>query len=309
LQDNKPLIQDLEKKELSPYLVTGFADAESYFVPRITKTTRKLGWSIKLLFGIELHIKDLSLLKDIQSFFGVGSIILRVREGRNTAIYSVQSLKDLNNVIIPHFSKYPLLTQKRVDFYLFSTIVNLMNRKEHLDINGILKIVSIKASMNKGLSENLKKIFPNAPYSERPIMQNIDSIDPYWLTGFVDGEGCFYVKTGKSIKGKPQVLLVFSISQHIRDILLFNKMKEYMGCGLIEKIRTRPNAINFVVYKFTDQLGKIIPFFNKYNLKGTKQLDHRDFLKVALLMKEKAHLTEEGMSKICQIKSGMNRGR
>jgi hypothetical protein len=38
-------------------------------------------------------------------------------------------------------------------------------------------------------------------------------------------------------------------------------------------------------------------------------LDHRDFLKVALLMKEKAHLTEEGMSKICQIKSGMNRGR
>jgi hypothetical protein len=65
------------------------------------------------LFSIELHIKDLPLLKEVQSYFGVGKLHIRVREKRKTVIYSVQSIKDLNNIIIPHFIKYPLLTQKK----------------------------------------------------------------------------------------------------------------------------------------------------------------------------------------------------
>jgi hypothetical protein len=31
-------------------------------------------------------------------------------------IYSVQSLKEITDVIVPHFYKYPLLTKKRADF-------------------------------------------------------------------------------------------------------------------------------------------------------------------------------------------------
>jgi len=42
-----------------------------------------------------------------------------MRDGKSTGIYSVQSLKDLTEVIIPHFIKYPLLTQKQADFCLF----------------------------------------------------------------------------------------------------------------------------------------------------------------------------------------------
>jgi len=42
-----------------------------------------------------------------QKFFNVGSLKLRVRKGKTTGIYSVQSIKDLTEVIIPHFQKYP----------------------------------------------------------------------------------------------------------------------------------------------------------------------------------------------------------
>jgi len=115
------------------------------------------------------------LLKEVQSYFGVGKIHIRMREGRTTSIYSVQSIKDLNNIIIPHFIKYPLLTQKRIDFEFFYSIINLMNKKEHLNIEGIFKIISIKASMNKGLSEELKKAFPSIILTKRLInfFQNI----------------------------------------------------------------------------------------------------------------------------------------
>ena len=49
-------------------------------------------------------------------------------------------------VIIPHFIKYPLITQKHVDFLLFKQVVELMNRKEHQTKEGLGKIVNIRAS-------------------------------------------------------------------------------------------------------------------------------------------------------------------
>ena len=40
-------------------------------------------------------------------------------------------------------------------------IIDLMSRKEHLTIEGLHKIVAIKASLNLGLSEELKVAFTN----------------------------------------------------------------------------------------------------------------------------------------------------
>lgn len=54
---------------------------------------------------------------------------------------------------------------------------------------------------------------------------------------------------------------------------------------------------------------KIIPFFNKYAIQGSKSLDFSDFKKVARLIENKTQLTSEGFELIRLIKSGMNRGR
>ena len=74
----------------------------------------------------------------------------------------VQSLRDITNVIIPHFEKYPLITQKRADFLLFKKGVELLNFKAHSEIEGIREILSLKASMNRGvLSDLLRNNFPD----------------------------------------------------------------------------------------------------------------------------------------------------
>ena len=94
----------------------------------------------------------------------------------------VQSLEGLR-VIIDHFERYPLLTKKREDFLLFSQIFNLIDQKEHLTPSGLHKIVSIKASMNLGLSESLKGAFPNITPVQRPIRSaeelSNSNCDPY----------------------------------------------------------------------------------------------------------------------------------
>jgi hypothetical protein len=163
--------------EISPHWITGFSDAEASFIIKIgIRKMRKTPWNIIPVFTIELSGRDLALLQQIQTFFGVGNIYSRVRDGRTMVVYSVQSLKDIVDKIIPHFKNFPLLTQKQADFQLFSMIVDLIINKEHLTPEGISKIIAIRSSMNKGLSDSLKLSFPNIIPIERPIITKIQRI-------------------------------------------------------------------------------------------------------------------------------------
>lgn len=104
---------------INPWVLSGLIYAEGSFTIIIDKKkknkTRKLGWRIQSKFQIGLHIKDLNLISQIQQYLdGIGSIYLD--HTRNRVIYSIDSNKDLNKLII-HINKYPLLTQKAADFY------------------------------------------------------------------------------------------------------------------------------------------------------------------------------------------------
>ncbi len=100
----------------------------------------------------------------------------------------------------------------------------------------------------------------------------------------------------------------FQITQHSRDIELMNSIVAFLGCGRVEP-HYQGSAVNFVVTKLSDIIEKIIPLFSKYPLIGSKAKDFSDFCKVVELMKNKSHLTTEGLDEINKIKSTMNRGR
>jgi len=52
-----------------------------------------------------------------------------------------------------------------------------------------------------------------------------------------------------------------------------------------------------------------MPFFQKHGILGVKLQDFNDWCKVVNLMKDKEHLTPEGLDKIFKIKAGINKGR
>jgi hypothetical protein len=116
----------------------------------------------------------LFLLEKIKSFFGVGIIS---KDGENYIKYQVRSIEDLK-IIINHFVKYPLITQKQADFLLFKSVFELMYSKQHLTNEGLFQIVALKASMNKGLSEQLKIAFPNIIPIKRPSILNNKVTNP-----------------------------------------------------------------------------------------------------------------------------------
>lgn len=141
----KPIPSNKNSYYLNPYYITGFVDGEGCFTTSIFKDSRMLmGWQVKSIFKISLHNKDRKLLEAIQRTFGVGKIY---KHGKDSIEYRVSSLKNLR-VIINHFNKYPLLTQKKADYLLFKQSVNLIEKKEHLTKIGLLKLVSIKSNLN-----------------------------------------------------------------------------------------------------------------------------------------------------------------
>jgi hypothetical protein len=173
--DGNPLSNPLKK--LNPNYITGFVDGEGSFIVKILKRSRlKVGFEVQLCFQITSHPKDRALLDSIRDYFGgIGSIH---KEGSGCLQYRVSSNKDLN-LIIKHFEKFPLITKKYADYLLFKSILEICNLKEHLTHEGINKIVNIRASMNKGLTEKLKEAFPDVIPVVRPEVKNQVIKDPH----------------------------------------------------------------------------------------------------------------------------------
>ena len=293
---------------LNPWFVTGLADSEGTFTVMIDKNQKRtLGWRVQAKFQIGLHERDLALLLKIQQYFGgIGSI----GKSGNMVFYSVSSVKDLTNIVIPFFSNYPLLTQKAADFLLFKAIVNLIINKNHLTVEGLNQIINIKASMNTGLSEIVKSNFSNIVPVNRPLINTNDIPNPHWIAGFVSGEGNFDVRITQQLSNiiGTRVQLRFRISQHERDFKLMELLVKHLGSGTIYKYPGK-DAIVLTIVKFSDITNIIIPFFEKNPLQGVKILDYLDWCKIAQLMIGGSHLTIEGLNLIRIIKEGMNKGR
>jgi hypothetical protein len=223
-------------------------------------------------------------------------------------------------ILIEHFDKYPLITKKAKDFLCFKKAIFLIKNKEHLTKQGLLKLVSLKALMGKGLTNELKAAFPDLlPANELGISDLTLSlakakapdliIDPCWLAGFISAEGCFIIGIyeSTSVKTGYQVQLKFVLSQHIRDKELFEYFVKYLGYGYTAVNR---EGIDFIVTKYSDLKDKLLPLLHlQHPVVGYKYLDYLYFMEAVEMMQKKLHLTEEGLNKLREIKVLMNSGR
>jgi len=294
-------------QQLDPWFVSGFADAEGCFLVLIRKSQKnKSGFQLEANFTINLHSRDLDLLKLIQNYFGGAGRIGKERNG--CCDFVISSLDQIVTRVISHFYKYPLKTHKYSDYLLFKEVVGMMQQKEHLTIEGLHKIVNIRASLNKGLSASLLEAFPE----NTPVLRSTPPVDtdihPQWVAGFTSGDGSFKVsiRESKLYKTGSRVVLVFVLTQHIRDKLLLESLVDYFKCGHVYSYK---NHIEFVCQSFKDITEKIIPFFFENSILGVKSQDFEDWTKIANMIQTKEHLTIEGKDKIYEIRIGMNKGR
>lgn len=266
-----------------------------------------------------MHVKDIDILKLIKNTLKVGKIR---KNGVNLVQYTVESIKELQ-VIVDHFNSYPLVTEKALDFLIFKQCFEIIKQKEHLTEKGLLNLISLKSSLNWGLSDSLKEAFPNVTFVDRPEYKFNGIPNPYWIAGFTSGDGSFHLNIKKS--DNPvinSVSLRFSINLNIRDaevlkglIIYFNTLNKTNPVvkGELNQetkyVYKSNNTVSLEITKISELIEIIIPFFEMYRIEGVKKLDFADFKKVAMMISAKEHLTIEGFNRILEIKLSMNQHR
>jgi hypothetical protein len=130
-------------------------------------------------------------------------------------------------------------------------------------------------------------------------------LNPDWICGFVDGEGCFHVSIQKhpEMSVGYQVMPEFTVVQHERDIQILYGLKKFFSAGVVR--RNHEDRYAYQIRKL-ECLEWICDFFLKHPLKTKKNVDFRKFRKVILIIKERRHLSKEGLLEIIDIASSMN---
>ena len=139
-----------------------------------------------------------------------------------------------------------------------------------------------------------------------------------WVTGFVEGEGCFsigFVKqpnrvSRRGYKTGYQVGHEFAVTQGARNIAALAELMKFFGIGQIVMNARHDNhkedLFRYVVRRREELLNVIIPFFRRYPMSLAKQQDFEKFAQCVTLVSRDEHKTRQGLVEIAEITQTMN---
>jgi len=286
--EEKELINNLsdDTENLNPYWVTGLIDGDGTFMLNVSKSSSNLGVSLRPIFSLAVHKSEKFILDRIKKFF---SNVGHIRKSRLYYYYNIDSIKDIKNIIIPHFDKYPLLTiNKSKSYFLLRSCIELISKnKKNLNENQLLTILKYKAAFKRGfISKSLGKYQNIIPFNINDIPQPpYDKINGYWLAGFVAADGTFgaYKRGGKY----KNYYCSFRISQDKIDQSLLVYISKYLKCGNV--IKEKSGMCELGVYSMLDLNNIIIPFFKKYKLETSKEIDFFYFCEIVDVFNKKGY--------------------
>lgn len=140
-----------------PSWISGFVTGDSTFSVSIEKSTSRIGKRVRLIFGTCLHIREKDLLKGMANYFSLYNsdntainkeMSIHSSEKNNTCLLQIKNNSDVEYKVIPFFKENPIKGVKAKDFEDWCKVAELVKNKEHLNMEGLKKIVNIVEMMN-----------------------------------------------------------------------------------------------------------------------------------------------------------------
>ena len=135
-------------------------------------------------------------------------------------------------------------------------------------------------------------------------------LEPSWIVGFVDGEGCFSVSLHKNERYATrsfgwQINPTFHLYQHEghRDIL--EAVRQHFGVGRIASKGPGSSVLTYSVQRRSDVAQVIVPFFEQHQLL-VKARDFEAFAEVVAGLSRGEHFTRVGFERLVRRAYPMN---
>jgi hypothetical protein len=136
------------------------------------------------------------------------------------------------------------------------------------------------------------------------------ALDPWFVTGLAEGEGCFCVSFAVRAKLRLglEVRPSFALSLNERDHELLEDLKTFFGCGCIRESRS-DRTFKYEARSTRDLLDHVVPHFERHPLRGNKAKSFDAFAVVCRMIGQGDHLTRDGLRQIVALAYGMNFGK
>ena len=162
-------------------MIVGLCDAESNFLIRIRRNEKKEVSGFEFVFRIALHQDNRKALEYIKYTLGGCG---RLNTERNTLVFSISKLSDIETILIPLFDEFPLNTTKHLDYLNFKKAFFMFKNRKYskLNLQDLYSIIiKLKDSMN---DKRINFVLPES--------HNI-RITGNYLVGLLEGDGSFYL--------------------------------------------------------------------------------------------------------------------
>lgn len=295
-------------KKLNSNYISGLSQSDGSFFVVFSKESRyKHGIRIRPKFVITQDLDSKVLLEEVQKFFGCGKIV--IYNNKHAVEFVVDSLTDLNNIIIPHFKNFPVFEGKQQAFLIMDLIVKKLMNKDHYDKNQLGEIIKLGFSMNKVSNRDIikeKELFEllQIEYIETiPFYPEIKNypLNEHFLIGLIEGDGSFFI----SFKANKKIVPGFHITQEISSLNLFNKIPELLGCGYVNE--NSSNEIRYLINDFKSINSILIPFIDKYMFYSEKAEHYRIFKEVCSILDNDKTITKDMFLYIVDLAYNMNK--
>ena len=195
-KNNNLINNQLDK--LNPNYISGLTQSDGSFSCGISIIKSKKGNKLRFRpkFDLCLDKDSINALNAIKQYFGCGQITNEQPD--RSVSFIVSNLKDLKNIIIPHFFNYPVFFNKLHAFQLLVNIVNLMeDKKEYRDNATILRSAISMNTASRRTKEQINilysiigisfdKILPKIPYNIKTITSKVTT---EFIAGMIDPIG------------------------------------------------------------------------------------------------------------------------
>lgn len=128
--------------------LAGFSDADASFQIKVVARSEKQKKKVEIRLNFQIDQKEKDVLISINQFLG-GNI--GYRNSQDTYYYGSTSFGSAK-IVINYFDNFHLLSTKHINYLKWRNVFLLIQNKEHLNKEGVCKIIKLKNSMNRNLA-------------------------------------------------------------------------------------------------------------------------------------------------------------
>lgn len=169
------------------------------------------------------------------------------------------------------------------------------------------EVCRVRSTKHKSSKKDCRRNYSlKAPFGKERIRRK--KLSPYYVAGFIDGEGSFSISVGKhkTLKRGLEVRPEFEIELRADDREILERILVTIGCGRIYDLSyERYGWYPHVKYKITnnkDLVKFLFPFLDNSPLQAKKKETYKRFKKIVLMVSRKEHLTDKGFAKIIKLR-------